>query len=163
MGRQIFYELSFSNRGGLVMPIIIEWTFKDGTTEIQRIPVQIWRKNEQAVTKAFIKDKEVQAIRLDPMRETADINENNNIWPLRQMPSRFELFKSKATVRSGGNAMQKEIALYDTKQFTYLTNINLYKKQEINSSFIYILFVVVFFALTTFSTGTVVVVTGVVF
>ena len=102
-----FYELSFSNRGGLVMPIIIEWTFKDGTTEIQRIPVQIWRKNEQAVTKAFIKDKEVQAIRLDPMRETADINENNNIWPLRQMPSRFELFKSKATVRSGGNAMQK--------------------------------------------------------
>ena len=102
-----FYELSFSNRGGLVMPIIIEWTFKDGTTEIQRVPVQIWRKNEQAVTKVFIKDKEVQAIRLDPMRETADINENNNIWPLRQMPSRFELFKSKAAVRSAGNAMQK--------------------------------------------------------
>lgn len=105
-----FYELSFSNRGGLVMPIIIEWTFKDGTTEIQRIPAQIWRKNEQAVTKAFIKDKEVQSIRLDPMRETADINESNNMWPLRQIPTRFELFKSKNTTHggsTGGNAMQK--------------------------------------------------------
>ena len=105
-----FYELSFSNRGGLVMPIIIEWAFKDGTTEIQRIPAQIWRKNEQAVTKAFIKDKEVQSIRLDPMRETADINESNNMWPLRQIPTRFELFKSKNTTHggsTGGNAMQK--------------------------------------------------------
>ncbi len=105
-----FYELSFSNRGGLVMPIIIEWTFKDGTTEIQRIPAQIWRKNEQAVTKAFIKDKEVQSIRLDPMRETADINESNNMWPLRQIPTRFELFKSKNTTHggsTGGNAMQR--------------------------------------------------------
>jgi len=105
-----FYELSFSNRGGLVMPIIIEWTFKDGTTEIQRIPAQIWRKNEQAITKAFIKDKEVQSIRLDPMRETADINESNNMWPLRQIPTRFELFKSKNTTHggsTGGNAMQK--------------------------------------------------------
>ena len=105
-----FYELSFSNRGGLVMPIIIEWTFKNGTTEIQRIPAQIWRKNEQAITKAFIKDKEVQSIRLDPMRETADINESNNMWPLRQIPTRFELFKSKNTTHggsTGGNAMQK--------------------------------------------------------
>ena len=92
------------------MPIIIEWAFKDGTTEIQRIPAQIWRKNEQAITKAFIKDKEVQSIRLDPMRETADINESNNMWPLRQIPTRFELFKSKNTTHggsTGGNAMQK--------------------------------------------------------
>lgn len=68
-----FYELSFSNKGGLVMPIIIEWTFKDGTTEIDRIPVQIWRLNEQKASKLFMKEKEVASVKLDPMRETADI------------------------------------------------------------------------------------------
>src|SRR6476659_4918414 len=45
-GSKYFYELQFSNKGGLVMPIIIEWTFKDGSKEIERIPAQVWRLNE---------------------------------------------------------------------------------------------------------------------
>ena len=49
------YELTFSNKGGLVMPIIIEWTYKDGTKEIERIPAQVWRLNENKVVKTFIK------------------------------------------------------------------------------------------------------------
>ena len=73
------YELTFSNKGGLVMPIIIEWTFRDGSKEIDRIPVQVWRKNENKVIKTFLKDKEVASIKLDPLKETADINENNNV------------------------------------------------------------------------------------
>ena len=64
------------------MPIIIEWTFTDGTKQIDRIPVYVWRKNENKVTKTFLKDKEVASIKLDPMRETADINEKNNSWPI---------------------------------------------------------------------------------
>lgn len=106
-----FYELSFTNKGGMVMPIIIEWTFKDGTKEVDRIPVYIWRLNEEKVTKAFIKDKEVASIRLDPMRETADIDESNNMWPLKEMPSKFILFKQgQGGARGqsgGGNAMQR--------------------------------------------------------
>lgn len=106
-----FYELSFTNKGGMVMPIIIEWTFKDGTKEVDRIPVFIWRLNEEKVTKAFIKDKEVVSIRIDPMRETADIDESNNMWPLKEMPSKFILFKqSQGGARGqsgGGNAMQR--------------------------------------------------------
>ena len=51
-----FYELSFSNKGGLVMPIIIEWTYADGTKEIERIPAQVWRLNEKKVVKTFMKD-----------------------------------------------------------------------------------------------------------
>jgi hypothetical protein len=90
-----FYELQFSNKGGLVMPIIIEWTFKDGTKEIERIPAQVWRKNEGHLTKIFVKDKEVQSIKLDPNRETADIDETNNGWPVVQTESRFETFKAK--------------------------------------------------------------------
>lgn len=105
-----FYELEFSNVGGLVMPLILEWTFSDGTKEVERIPAYIWRKNENRITKVFAKDKTVTAVRLDPFRETADIDENNNSWPRQAVPSRFQLFKQQNTVRgasSGTNPMQE--------------------------------------------------------
>jgi hypothetical protein len=112
-GKKNMYELTFSNKGGLVMPIIIEWTFKDGTKEVDRVSVQVWRKNENKVVKTFMKDKEVASIKIDPMRETADINESNNTWPAVQTPSKFQLFKGgggRARGASfGGNPMQKEI------------------------------------------------------
>ncbi|WP_460566812.1 M1 family metallopeptidase [Flaviaesturariibacter terrae] len=107
-----FYELTFSNKGGLVMPIIVEWTFEDGTKEIDRIPAQVWRYNEGKVTKFFMKDKRVTGIKLDPMRETADIDESNNSWgnPIPE-PSRFQLFKAKQGAArgqsTGVNPMQK--------------------------------------------------------
>ena len=90
-----FYELKFTNKGGLVMPIILEWTFDDGSTEIERIPAQVWRKNEKGLTKVFMKDKVVTAVRLDPMRETADIDESNNKWPAVGQPSKFSVFKQQ--------------------------------------------------------------------
>lgn len=102
-----FYELTFSNKGGMVMPIIIEWTFKDGTKEIDRVPVRVWQANEKVVSKVFIKDKEVASIRLDPNRETADIDESNGMWPVKELPSKFTLFKQQAS-QSQGNAMQKK-------------------------------------------------------
>ena len=107
-----FYELHFSNKGGLVMPLIIEWNYTDGSKEVDRIPVQIWRKNENKVVKVFMKQKEVSSIRLDPFRETADIDEKNNVWPSIDAPSRFSIYKSKQTPRgqvSGVNPMQKQI------------------------------------------------------
>lgn len=115
-----FYELQFSNKGGLVMPIILEWTFKDGTKETERIPAQVWRMNENKLTKVFIKDKEVSAVRLDPMRETADIDESNNSWPRPvSEPSKFQIFKARQATRGPSNAnnpMQKA-AEKDKKPF----------------------------------------------
>ena len=107
-----FYELTFSNQGGLIMPLIIEWTYKDGTKEVQRVPVTVWRLNEKQISKVFIKDKEVAAIRLDPYKETADINEDNQNWPDMPMPSKFQLFKAQQAggargQSTGGNSMQK--------------------------------------------------------
>lgn len=90
-----FYEIQIRNKGGLVMPIIIEWTFKDGTKEVDRIPVQIWRTNEQKVSKLFMKNKEAVSLMLDPKYETADIDESNNRYSLIQAPSRFVVFKQK--------------------------------------------------------------------
>jgi Peptidase family M1 domain len=110
-GEKRFYELTMSNKGGLVMPIIIEWTYKDGSKDIDRIGVNVWRKNENKVIKSFLKDKEVVSIKLDPNRETADIDEKNNTWPVVTEPSKFQLFKSKSNTprgASGGrNPMQK--------------------------------------------------------
>ena len=93
------YEVSFINKGGLVMPIILEFTFEDGTKETQRLPAQIWRKNENKVTKVFLTSKRAVSIQLDPMRETADIDESNNKWPNVAAPSKFALFKSKGFTR----------------------------------------------------------------
>jgi len=106
------YELTFSNKGGLVMPIIVEWTFKDGTKEVDRIPAQVWRLNEKKVVKTFVKDKEVASIKLDPMRETADIDESNNSWGTIPEPTKFQMFKAKqgaarGQTQGGINPMQK--------------------------------------------------------
>jgi len=112
-GNKNIYELSFSNKGGLVMPIIVQFTYKDGTKEVEYIPAQIWRKNENNVVKTFVKNKEVASIMLDPYRETADIDETNNGWNQTAAPSKFQLYKNSgaAAVRgasTGGNPMQQE-------------------------------------------------------
>jgi len=96
-----FYELSFTNKGGLVMPIIVEFTFADGTKTIDRIPAQVWRLNEKNVTKFYTQDKEVVSIKLDPMRETADIDESNNYWGKLPPASKFEMFKQRAAAARG--------------------------------------------------------------
>jgi hypothetical protein len=103
------YEISFTNKGGLPMPIILEWTYKDGTKEIERIPAQVWRKNEKNVFKTFLKDKEVANIKLDPYKETADIDETNNTFGDIKEPTKFKLFKQKQNVQPapGINPMQK--------------------------------------------------------
>jgi hypothetical protein len=106
-----FYEISLSNKGGLVMPIIIEWTYTDGTKEVEKIPAQVWRLNEKKVVKSFMKDKEVASVRLDPMRETADIDESNNSWNTMPTASKFQIFKARQLARgqspTGVNPMQK--------------------------------------------------------
>lgn len=105
-----FYEITFQNFGGLVMPLIIEFHYKDGTSEIERLPAQIWRLDEHEVTKVFAKAKEVERIVLDPHRETADIDEANNHWPRQFMPSKFEMFKQNMAPRgtsTGPNPMKK--------------------------------------------------------
>lgn len=90
------YELTLRNTGGLVSPIVIEWTFKDGSKEIERIPAEIWRLNESEVKKVFIKDKEVVNILLDPGAETADVNPTDNAFPKRAAESKFDKAKKGA-------------------------------------------------------------------
>ena len=74
-------------------PVIIEWTFKDGSKEIDRLPAEIWRMNELEVKKVFLKEKEVVNIVIDPNLETADVNTRDNVFPKKPVESKFEKVK----------------------------------------------------------------------
>ncbi len=97
------YFVDFSNHGGLVMPLLLQITYGDGTVENQKIPAEIWRTNQKNVTKLIVTDKTISAIALDPNRETADADEHNNYWPRKPVETRLELFKRKIEP----NLMQK--------------------------------------------------------
>ncbi len=105
-----FYQIDFENIGGLVMPIILQFEFEDGSKEVQYIPAEIWRKDNFNVSKVFMFNKKVSNITLDPFFETADTDLNNNSWPAKIQPSRFKLYKSKYSGRrgiiSGSNPMK---------------------------------------------------------
>lgn len=89
------YEVTLTNKGGLVMPVILKWNYADGTSEMERLPAEIWRTNEHTITKVFAKDKEVSSVELDPNQELPDIDLSDNAFPRRDTPSRFDLFRAK--------------------------------------------------------------------
>ena len=76
------------------MPIIVQFSYKDGTTERKVYPAQIWRLNDKEITKVFSSDKEVSKITIDPNQETADVDTSNNSWP-KEQNNKFEEFKNK--------------------------------------------------------------------
>ena len=88
------YEITYNKPGGLVMPIIVEFKYKDGSTERKTYPAQIWRYNDKEVTKVFSSSKEIESIVLDPDLETADVDTSNNSFP-QETANTFDKFKKK--------------------------------------------------------------------
>lgn len=88
------YEVTFRNVGGLVTPLVVEWTYTDSTRETETIPAEIWRTNENLVKKVFIKDKEVAGVVFDPNGALADVETANNSFPKKTRSSRFDQFKN---------------------------------------------------------------------
>jgi len=106
---QHFYEIKFSNIGGLVMPIILNFSFKDNSNEVIKIPAEIWKKNDLEISKVFAFDNEVTQIELDPFMESADTDRSNNFWPQQLEASKFELYKYKnRRDRPSSNPMKKK-------------------------------------------------------
>jgi hypothetical protein len=104
-----YYQVKFSNVGGLPMPIIVEFEYADGSKERHYIPAEIWKMDATQVTKVFYSKKEVKRIVLDPNLQTADIDRTNNYWPESLEQSRFELYKNRGRFGRGDelNPMQK--------------------------------------------------------
>jgi hypothetical protein len=90
-----FYQVDFANVGGLPMPIILEFSFADGSKQVERIPAEIWRYGDEVAAKVFYFKKEVVSVALDPFLETADVDFNNNHWPPKMQPTRFQLYKER--------------------------------------------------------------------
>jgi hypothetical protein len=88
------YSVEFEKPGGLIMPIIVELTYADGTIERQTFPAQIWMKNDTSVKRIFASTQEIKSIVLDPDFETADVDTSNNNWP-KKRTNKFDAFKDK--------------------------------------------------------------------
>ena len=134
------YIASFKNVGGLVMPIIAELHYEDGSTETRRIPAEIWRRNNEQVTKLFITEQPLTKITLDPNRETADSSVWNNTFPREIADKSVEMSfqKEKRGVKPGEpNPMRDEIKRMEQKVRDMLKKTEEKKakeKEEDNSS-----------------------------
>lgn len=108
-----FYELTFKNVGGLVTPLIVRFIYNDNTTEVIRIPAEIWVQGQEVISKVFILKKEVISVRVDPFLETADTDLNNNSWPIEIEPTRYQLFQQN---KLNENPMQRQKRLEEIKK-----------------------------------------------
>ncbi|MBT5322057.1 MAG: M1 family metallopeptidase [Verrucomicrobiales bacterium] len=99
-----FYVVDLKNLGGLVMPVAIKVTYEDKSTEEIRLPAQIWRRNPDSVSKMIVADKKITSIEIDPHRETADVDIENNYFPRRMREHTFGVSKSKPP--SGNNPLR---------------------------------------------------------
>ncbi len=109
-----YYQLSFVNKGGLVMPLILKFEYEDETEEVVRIPAEVWLKAEGEVTKVFPRKKLIKSIELDPFLETADTDRSNHYWPARVIPTRFKLFKEEREEKD--NPMQEAVKIREREK-----------------------------------------------
>ena len=91
-----FYEVTYDKPGGIPMPLIVEYTYADGTTKNITYPPEIWRKNDKEVSVVISSQTELTGVIVDPKAETADIDTSNNAWPKKEEKSDFEKMKENA-------------------------------------------------------------------
>jgi hypothetical protein len=89
------YQVTFNKPGGLVMPVLVDYHFSDGSVQRVNYPAEVWRKNDEEVSKLITTNKELLRVELDPDEMTADINKENNTWPKTNEMSEFDQFKAK--------------------------------------------------------------------
>jgi len=109
--QRFFYEVDLHNKGGLVMPVIMQLKYEDGSRELRRFPAEIWKLDASRVSKLLMTKKPLKSILLDPHRETADADVENNYFPRRFVKSKFQLYKeerSKNPMRKALDAKKKK-------------------------------------------------------
>jgi hypothetical protein len=114
------YLVDFTNKGGLVTPLILEITLASGKKYVERVPAEVWRYNPKKITKLIITDEPMTSLVQDPYLETADIDTSDNAWPRKVRPSRLELFKSQRPqddmMKDYGEKLKSKDAKKDSKE-----------------------------------------------
>jgi hypothetical protein len=111
-----FYVVELANIGGLIMPVILDVEYVDGTNDELRIPAEIWRFNNFNVKKLLVTGKEIKRITLDPHLETADVDLSNNYFPRRPIKSRFQIFKEEKKQQNPMQMLEQKPLPPATKQ-----------------------------------------------
>jgi len=75
-----YTRMTIENKGGLVLPVQLDLVFADGTKQRVKLPIDIWRKNEQKFEYGVFSDKDIVEIVVDPDEAFADVNRDNNSW-----------------------------------------------------------------------------------
>jgi len=100
-----YYQVDLSNEGGMVMPVILKFEYADGTSSVERVPAEIWRRTNERVSKVFVTKKNIKTVILDPFLETADVDERNNRWSIVEGPYYFKVTKDET--KTPMNTMQR--------------------------------------------------------
>ena len=101
-----YYRLRLRNLGGVVMPVILNIHYTDGSEEIRHYPAELWRRNSETVSLMLALDREIAQLELDPHLQTADANRSNNYYPRNIEAEGFKLKKNSGISR---NPMQRAV------------------------------------------------------
>lgn len=77
------YVISLSNNGDIPMPVKMQVTFADDTTQLVELPVEIWQRGNDW-NYLLETDKQVSKVILDPNKMLPDVNFSNDSWPVAQ-------------------------------------------------------------------------------
>ena len=91
--KDFVYFVDFENEGGLITPLPLAITLADGSVERLEVPAEIWRRNNDRVTKLLISSSPLKSIEFDPDHQTADVDVADNSFPRKLVKSRLDLFK----------------------------------------------------------------------
>lgn len=98
------YRITFRNVGRFPMPILARLEFKDGSSELLRLPAQAWLQNEERFSRLVATEKELAGVELDPLFEIPDVDRGNDTWARRIGP--VQMLNLAPQPPRGSNPMQ---------------------------------------------------------
>lgn len=108
--------VSFENKGGAIMPILVQLHLKNGKKESHKIPAEIWKKNHDSVSKLFVTRHPVERVLIDPSEQTADADQGNNAWPPLIKEELFTLERKNKDFNNDMKRAQEKKAAEDKKK-----------------------------------------------
>ncbi|MCB1124426.1 MAG: hypothetical protein KJT03_22935, partial [Verrucomicrobiae bacterium] len=92
---ELAYVISVKNVGGMMMPLVIDIEFDNGSNRRLEIPVEIWRYGDETVKIPFLSKRKVVRVELDRDNAFADADLDNNVFPREIEEDRFKLKERK--------------------------------------------------------------------
>ena len=80
-GERTSVTVTYGNKARMVMPLIVQFTFSDGTTQHFTYPAEVWHAHAARYSVSYtFRHKVVRRIVLDPEQHLPDADRSNNRW-----------------------------------------------------------------------------------